>query len=275
MALEETIQAIFLKMLLTYPQPNGGERGAFRVWVEVLSDVDERALQIAAAEYMKAGNVWRPAPGNCASVLELTGDAQSDARLPGTGCAIGVTPWRGTEKEYEEKWGRNDAAIDALRALGGSEWFGNRDPSYDWQARDRFIREYTRIAQQKRLQLGAGAPEQLPGITAAAVSVKPSADSSPARESPPLLTGDGSHPGLRATPAAVAIFSRLQHRYPSKEEAELIVAAVGKYFRDLMWWYEILCTHRANGAGKSVTELVDLFRERQSAESSKDAAKAA
>lgn len=44
------------------------------VWQMVLGDVDDHALQLAASEYLKSPNEWRPVPGKLrARALELGG----------------------------------------------------------------------------------------------------------------------------------------------------------------------------------------------------------
>lgn len=75
MAAPQTITAILRQFLLAYPLTSPDDLEALAaVWVSVLDDVDDHALAVASAEYLKSPNEWRPVPGKLrARALELMG----------------------------------------------------------------------------------------------------------------------------------------------------------------------------------------------------------
>jgi hypothetical protein len=125
-----------------------------KTWLDVLDDVEDVPLGIAAKIYMKEAHEWRPSPGTLREkALQLMGE---DAVTKAGAAWDWLREWcystaRGETKEYEVKWGRDETALAAMKAMGGFEWFYNRDTSYDYKTRKEFEEVYARLAKRQEI----------------------------------------------------------------------------------------------------------------------------
>ena len=124
-------------MLLTYPPSiSDKEQDQLRaVWLDVLNDVDDIALQTAAVEYMKSANQWRPAPGILRErALKLLGaHPQSQAE----------TMWARIIERHDHDhggaYGVDHQALEIMASIGGWDRLTKGDTGF---VRKEFIELY-------------------------------------------------------------------------------------------------------------------------------------